>query len=66
MHIRVLLGSLAQPGADLDMLALQLTAALDAPILLYLSSADLGEAGQQTSDRLARAWRDLVGRVCRP
>jgi AcrR family transcriptional regulator len=66
VHIRVLLGSLAQPGADLDMLALQLTAALDAPILLYLSSADLGEAGQQTSDRLARAWRDLVGRVCRP
>jgi len=66
LHIRVLLGSLALPGADLDMLALQLTAALDAPMLLYLSSAELSEVGQQTSDRLSRAWHDLVNRVCRP
>jgi AcrR family transcriptional regulator len=66
LHIRVLLSSLDLAGADLEMLALQLTAALDGPILLYLSSTDLREAGQRTSERLARAWQDLIDRVCRP
>ncbi|HUC27905.1 MAG TPA: hypothetical protein VMA73_34860 [Streptosporangiaceae bacterium] len=66
MHIRVLLSGIDLAGADLEMLALQLTAALDGPMLLYLSSAGLQEAGEQTSERLARAWRDLVNRVCRP
>jgi AcrR family transcriptional regulator len=62
-HIRMLLGQLRLDGADLDMLAVQLTAALDGPLLLYLSASDLTEpAGNE--ERIARAWQDLVQRVC--
>jgi AcrR family transcriptional regulator len=66
-HIRVLLGQLdlgADPGTDLDMLAVQLTAALDGPLLLYLSSSELTEAPDQLTERIARAWQDLIQRVC--
>jgi polyketide synthase 12 len=60
VHIRSLLGQI-QPGtADLDVLALQLTAALDGPLLLYLSGTD---APGRVSDRLGRGWDDLVRRV---
>ena len=52
--------------ADLDMLAIQLTAALDGPLLLYLSSAVLAEAAPRVSGRLGRGWEDLVRRVGRP
>ena len=62
-HIRMLLGQARLDGADLDMLAVQLTAALDGPLLLYLSSADLTEPAE-TEERTARAWQDLVQRVC--
>ncbi|HEX4788355.1 MAG TPA: helix-turn-helix domain-containing protein [Actinospica sp.] len=62
-HIRMLLGRMRLDGADLDMLALQLTAALDGPLLLYFSSADLTElAGME--ERISRAWQDLAQRVC--
>jgi polyketide synthase 12 len=64
-HIRFLLGEM-NLGADLDVLAIQLTAALDGPLLLYLSSAVLTEAAPQVSERLGRGWEDLVQRVCRP
>jgi polyketide synthase 12 len=47
------------------MLALQLTAALDGPLLLYLSASDL-TAAPQTAERIADSWQDLVQRVCRP
>jgi AcrR family transcriptional regulator len=60
-HIRVLLGEMHLGPADLDVLATQLTAALDGPLLLYLSSA----VSPQVSQRLSRGWEDLVGRVCR-
>jgi len=60
-HIRMLLARLALGPADLDLLALQLTAALDGPLLLYLSANDLGH----TEPQLAQAWQDLVRRVCR-
>ena len=69
LHIRFLLGQ-AQLGqsqlgpADLDLLAVQLTAALDAPLLLYLSAAKSSAA--QDAERLARSWEDLIWRVCRP
>ena len=53
-------------GADPDVLAVQLTAALDGPLLLYLSSAALTGAAPQVSERLGRGWEDLVRRVCRP
>ncbi|MCW2879712.1 MAG: putative type polyketide synthase [Sphaerisporangium sp.] len=65
-HIRMLLGQLRLGGADLDMLAVQLTAALDGPLLLYLSASDLTEAAAGIEERVARAWQDLVQRVCRP
>jgi polyketide synthase 12 len=52
-------------GADLDMLAVQLTAALDGPLLLYLSASD-PTAAPQTAERIADSWQDLVQRVCRP
>ncbi len=65
-HIESLLGKLRLGPVDLDVLATQLTAALDGPLLLYLSSAVLTEAAPQVSRRLAQGWEDLVRRVCRP
>jgi AcrR family transcriptional regulator len=66
MHIRVLLAQIPLGPADLDVLAMQLTAALDAPLLLYLSASDLTGASAQTGERIAQGWQDLVRRVCRP
>jgi AcrR family transcriptional regulator len=65
-HIRSLLGQTGLGAVDLDILATQLTAALDGPLLLYLSSAILTEAAPQVSERLGRGWEDLVQRACRP
>ncbi|MEZ0110467.1 AcrR family transcriptional regulator [Catenulispora sp. EB89] len=62
-HIRMLLGQMRLDGADLDMLAIQLTAALDAPPLLYLSTSDLTEP-TGIEDRIGQAWQDLVRRIC--
>ena len=62
-HIRMLLGLLRLDSADLDMLALQLTAALDGPLLLYLSASDLTEPAA-VEERTACAWQDLIERVC--
>jgi polyketide synthase 12 len=64
-HIRFLLGEIRPGAADLDILATQLTAALDGPLLLYLSSAALTGAAEEVSERLGRGWKDLVQRVCR-
>ncbi|MEY9962623.1 AcrR family transcriptional regulator [Streptacidiphilus sp. MAP12-16] len=65
MHIRMLLGQMHLGAADLDMLAVQLTAALDGPLLLYLSAAELTEAATRSEERIAQGWQDLVQRVCR-
>jgi polyketide synthase 12 len=62
-HIRILLGQIPLGAADLDVLAIQLTAALDGPLLLYLSASDLTRA--PTGERITRGWQDLVQRVCR-
>jgi len=62
-HIRFLLGEMCLGTADLDVLAIQLTAALDGPLLLYLSSAVLTQTGPRVSERLGRGWEDLVQRV---
>jgi AcrR family transcriptional regulator len=51
---------------DLGLLAVQLTAALDGPLLLYLSGPDLTEAGPDVAERIAQSWKDLIRRVCRP
>ena len=66
MHIRILLGQIPLGAADLDVLAVQLTAALDGPLLLYLSESDLTEAAPQIEQRIAQSWQDLVQRLCRP
>ena len=67
LHIRMLLGQMDLGGADLDMLAVQLTAALDGPLLLYLSASDLTEAAPGTAaERIADSWQDLAQRVCGP
>ena len=66
-HIRLLLGQLQLGASDLDVLATQLTAALDGPLLLYLSSDALaGDAADNVAERLARGWEDLIRRVARP
>jgi polyketide synthase 12 len=65
-HIRMLLGQIPLGAADLDILAVQLTAALDGPLLLYLSASDLTQAAAQIHERIAQGWQDLVQRVCRP
>jgi hypothetical protein len=49
------------------MLTVQLAAALDGPVLLYLSSAKLTDAAvDELEQRIGQAWQDLVERVCRP
>src|SRR6201987_1920510 len=63
-HIRLLLGQISLGAADLDVLATQLTAALDGPLLLYLSSAILTQTASQVAERLGCGWEDLVQRVC--
>jgi AcrR family transcriptional regulator len=64
-HIRYLLGELRLGDVDVDVLATQLTAALDGPLLLYLSSAVLTQTAPRVSQRLGRGWEHLVKRVCR-
>ena len=63
-HIRFLLEEMCLGAADLDVLATQLTAALDGPLLLYLSSATLTQTAPQVAERLGCGWEDLVQRVC--
>jgi AcrR family transcriptional regulator len=65
VHIRMLLGQMDLGRSDLDMLAVQLTAALDGPLLLYFSAPDLS-AATHGAERIADSWQDLVQRVCRP
>jgi polyketide synthase 12 len=66
MHIRMLLGQIPLGAADLDVLAVQLTAALEAPLMLYMSSADLAGDSPHAQERTERGWEDLVQRICRP
>ena len=66
MHIRMLLGQIPLGAADLDILAVQLTAALDGPLLLYLSATDLTQDAAQTEQKIAQGWQDLIQRACRP
>jgi AcrR family transcriptional regulator len=66
VHIRMLLGQIHIGIADLNVLAYELTAALEGPLLLYLSASDLIQASPQLEERIAQGWQDLVQRVCRP
>ena len=62
VQIRYLLREMRLAAADVDVLALQLTAALDGPLLLYLSGP---EKTPQTCERLGHGWENLIRRVCR-
>ncbi|MEV4517480.1 helix-turn-helix domain-containing protein [Dactylosporangium sp. NPDC049525] len=66
MHIRVLLRQMSIGAADLDILAMQLTAALDVPLLLYMPLDGSGPPESAIEDRLALGWEDLVRRVTHP
>jgi AcrR family transcriptional regulator len=66
VHIRMLLAQLNLGGVDLDMLTVQLAAALDGPVLLYLSADELTDAVDELEQRIGQAWQGLVQRVCRP
>jgi AcrR family transcriptional regulator len=66
VHIRMLLGQIPPNGVDLDILAVQLAAALEGPFLLYLSASDLTEAALRSGERITQGWQDLIQRVCRP
>jgi len=62
-HIRFLLAGMRLATADLDVLAIQLTAALDGPPLLFLSSELLDEDAADVTARLGRGWEDLARRI---
>jgi AcrR family transcriptional regulator len=65
MHIWMLLRQARLDVADLDGLAIQLTAALEGPVLLALRMPEL-PATSQPAGSLADSWSTLVERVCRP
>jgi AcrR family transcriptional regulator len=64
-HIRLLLAGMRLGAVDLDVLATQLTAALDGPPLLFLSADLLDQDAGQVAERLGRGWEDLVRRAAR-
>lgn len=65
IHIWMLLGQARLDVPDLDDLAIQLTAALEGPILLALWMPEL-PAGARSPSSLADSWHTLIERVCRP
>lgn len=62
-HIRMLLAQLHIDVADVDVLAMQLTAALEVPLLLYTAPQDHEGEDEPFEDRLGRGWEDLVRRL---
>jgi polyketide synthase 12 len=62
-HIRFLLAGMRPAAVDLDVLAIQLTAALDGPPLLFLSSDLLDEDAADVTARLGHGWEDLARRI---
>jgi AcrR family transcriptional regulator len=61
-HIRMLLRQMDLGPVNPDFLAVQLAAALDGPLLLYVSS----DAEATIEGPLGDAWQHLVERVCKP
>jgi polyketide synthase 12 len=62
-HIRMLLTQLHLRDINPDLLAVQLTAALDGPLLLYVST-DALTTNPTIETELSNAWQHLVERVC--
>jgi len=63
LHIGALLRQAQLDMPDVESLAIQLTAALEGPILLYLSSPEEAEAIRHMR-RLSDSWQLLVERIC--
>jgi AcrR family transcriptional regulator len=61
-HIRMLLRQMDLGPVKPDFLAVQLAAALDGPLLLYVA----GDTETAIEGPLSDAWEHLVERVCRP
>ena len=67
IHIRMLLEQIQPDVADLAILAAQLTAALDGPLLLLVPVDTFADVpAEEMRRRLTQGWTDLVNRVCRP
>ncbi len=64
-HLRMLLQQVGIDTADLEILAMQLTAALDVPLLLYMPLHDSEHQEETFEDRLAHGWDDLIDRLSR-
>ncbi|MGW2843312.1 TetR/AcrR family transcriptional regulator [Streptomyces sp. NPDC001493] len=65
-HIRMLLGQIHPAPPHLDALAVQLTAALEGPLLLYVSMDEAAAApAPGTGNPLAESWQNLIERVLR-
>ncbi|WP_424217261.1 TetR/AcrR family transcriptional regulator (plasmid) [Streptomyces sp. BI20] len=66
VHIRMLLGRARVPMPDLDGLAVQLTAALEGPVVLYLSmSEESGPPAGEVERLLTDSWQALIERIAR-
>ena len=70
IHIRMLLGQARRDGlldiTDLDSLAVQLTAALEGPLFLYLATDEASVHGSSPHAALADSWQTLIERVMPP
>lgn len=64
VHLRMLLGRARLDVEDIDSLSLQLTAALEGPVLLYLSMAGQMDTAPLVQ-RLSDSWQILVDRLVR-
>lgn len=62
-HIRMLLTQLHVDSTDVDVLAMQLTAALEVPLLLYPAPHDRTRPDEPFADRLSRGWEEIVLRL---
>lgn len=66
LHIRMLLGRAQWGMPGLDGLAIQLTAALEGPLLLYLSMSETSAPPAPDVDRfLGDSWQALIERLAR-
>jgi AcrR family transcriptional regulator len=65
VHIRTMLRQLPPCGVNVDLLAVQLTAALDGPLLLYISRGPVTAATDGIERELGAAWQYLIERTCR-
>lgn len=61
LHVRILLQA-AGAGGDVEVLAFNLLAALEAPLAFHVEQR-AGSVAQLSPERLAAGWSDLVGRV---